>query len=99
MIFMASVRLRWWGFRVRLTHQEVTSLMGLVAATGTPTTVAVSGLLVAGGVAAGPAGVVAALLAIVIAAHAFWIASQDDGNGVVLHVFWNGTLFWVENPP
>jgi hypothetical protein len=72
--------------------------MGFVAASGPVSTTAVTALLVAGGVAAGPAGIVAAILALVVAAHAFWIVSQDDGNGVALQVFWNGTLFWVENP-
>ena len=95
---MANVRLRWWGFRVRLTHQEVNSLLGLVAAGGTPGTAVVTGVLTAGGVATGPAGLIAGALALVILADAFWIASQDDGNGVVLAVFWSGTLFWVENP-
>jgi hypothetical protein len=93
---MANVRLRWWGYRVRLTHREVDAIMGFVESGTTRT--ALEGLLVAGGVANPVADAIGAGLALVMTADAFWIFSQDDGNGVVLAVFWTGTLFWVENP-
>ena len=93
---MASVRLRWWGFRVRLTHQEVNAIQGFVGTGSAPG--ALSALLIAGGVGGPVAAAITAVFLLALTAESFWIFSQDDGNGVVLAVFWNGTLFWVENP-
>ena len=73
-------------------------MFGLAEKAGPIAATAVTTLLTAGGVAAGPAGLIAGLLALVYEAYAFWILSQDDGNGVALWISWNGTLFWVENP-
>jgi hypothetical protein len=93
---MANVRLRWWGYRVRLTDQEVNAIKGFVETGAVPT--ALGAVLVAGGVGGPVAAAIEASLMAVMLAESFWIFSQDDGNGVVLAVFWNGTLFWVENP-
>jgi hypothetical protein len=96
---MASVRLRWWGFRIRLTHREVESLTALAGATAGASAPVVTPILIAGGIAAGPAGAIAVALGLVFMAYGLWIASQDDGNGVILQVLWNGQLVWVQNPP
>ncbi len=82
------VTTNWWGIRIRLSHEQTRSLLGLLASGSS-----IEGLLLAAGVP----GKLTAIVLAAVALAALWIAASDDGNGVGINVTWAAWL-WVDNP-